>query len=159
MHVDELGTLARDETFSRLLSESRKYHLGLVLATQYASQLRDPEYSRNLLSSVLGNVGTVICYRVGVEDAGILAPIFAPAMTAQDLVECPNYQGYMKLHRNRDAARAFSFHNQLDSTVPSLERAKRLCRLSRQRWAVSVEECEERAEARRRFIRSLEEET
>ncbi len=155
LYVDELGSLARDETFSQLLSEARKYGLGLVLATQYASQLRHGEYSRNTLSAVVGNVGTVIVYRVGVEDAPLLAPVFAPDITPQDLIECPNFEGYMRLHLDKTAVRPFSFVNRLEGTPASEERAKNLCEQSRSRWGVPAQECDRRAEERRQMLEAF----
>jgi len=156
LYVDELGSLARDETFSHLLSEARKYHLGLVLATQYGAQLRDSELSRNVLSAILGNVGTLISYRLGVEDAPVLAPVFAPSISAQDLIECPNYQGYMRLHLSRVATQPFSFRNQPDCSPASELRLEALSAASAERWGVPARECDERAHRRAQFIRQLE---
>ena len=128
--------------------------MGLVLATQYAAQLKDNEYSRNVLSAILGNVGTIVSYRIGVEDAPILAPIFAPVITPHDLIECPNYQGYMRLHGGV-STRPFSFHNVPDATPPIEDRVRRLINGSRRHWGVSAEECRERMEARGRAIKAL----
>jgi hypothetical protein len=70
LYVDEFQNFATD-SFSRALSEARKYRLELVLAHQYLGQLSD-----TLRLAVLGNVGRTICFRVGPEDAEALAPIF-----------------------------------------------------------------------------------
>jgi hypothetical protein len=70
LYVDEFQNFATD-SFSRILSEARKYCLELVLAHQYLGQLSD-----TLRLAVLGNVGRTICFRVGPEDAEALAPIF-----------------------------------------------------------------------------------
>jgi hypothetical protein len=155
LYVDEMGSLAQDANFSELLSEARKYRLGLVLATQYASQIRSRGSSDGVLSAVLGNVGTVVSFRVGVEDAPLLAPVFAPRFTAQDLAESPNFQGYMRLHLDHEAVRPFSFV--LQKPGPSRPgRAERLIRASRERWGVAPAECDRRAEERRKFIRELD---
>lgn len=154
LFVDEAGSLAKDESFAQLLSEARKYKLGLVIGTQYASQLRDSEYSRNVLSAILGNVGTIVSYRIGVEDAALLGPVFAPVITQRDLIECPNYQGYMRLH-GKVSTRPFSFHNLPDATPPDDDRARKLVQSSRRRWGVSAEECRQKAEARGRAIKAL----
>jgi hypothetical protein len=125
LYVDEFQAVA-DENFSQLLSESRKYGLGLILANQYAGQLRDQRGAGNVLNAVLDNVGTIISYRVGAEDARLLAPIFAPTVTERDLLECPKYQGYVRLHLSSFLTHPFSFRNNPDQTPPDLVQAKRL---------------------------------
>ena len=157
LYVDEFGVLAADENFAQLLSEARKYRLGLVLATQYAAQLRDPGSQRGtILSAVLGNAGTVFAFRVGVEDAALLAPIFEPTISAADLLECPNFHGYVRLHLNQIATRPFSFQYELGPIPANPELAHRLAATSRQKWGVPVEECDQRAEQRRQFIAGLQ---
>jgi hypothetical protein len=149
--------LASDENFSQLLSEARKYRLGLVLATQYAAQLRDQDSRRNALSAVLGNAGTVVVYRVGVEDAALLAPLFAPAISSADLMACPNFQGYIRLHLDGAATNPFSFDNLPDSSLPNPHVLKYLETRSRESWGVPASECESEAAERSRFIAGLEE--
>lgn len=149
LYVDEFGSIARDENFSRLLSEARKCGLGLVLSTQFAAQLRDPDSRHDNLAAVLGNAGTVICFRVGVEDARLLEPVFAPAVSALDLAECPNFEGYMRLHMDAGAVRPFSFRTLLPPGQPDCERARKWVAASRRRWGVPAAECDRRIAARR----------
>jgi len=155
LYVDEMGSLARDENFSQLLSEARKYRLGLVLTTQYASQISGRETRDSVLAAMLGNAGTVVLFRVGVEDAPMLAPLFAPRFGAQDLVELPNFQGYMRLHLDREAVRPFSFEVARPEGSARPERAERLIQASRDRWGVAPKQCDRRAEERRQFVQSL----
>jgi hypothetical protein len=75
-----------------MLSELRKYRLNLILAHQYLSQLDE-----RLLAAILGNVGTVISFRIGPTDAEIMAQEFSPEFSATDLVNLPNYHVYLKL--------------------------------------------------------------
>lgn len=75
-----------------MLSELRKYGIGMVLANQYLAQL-DPL----VRDAILGNVGTLISFRVGPYDAEILAKEFAPVFNAQDLMNLPNYMIYLRL--------------------------------------------------------------
>lgn len=84
--VDEFPFFVTD-SFAELLSEARKFGLGLVLAHQYLGQL-----SETLRAAVLGNVGTSIVFRVGAEDALALAPEFSPELTASDLVRLDRHQ-------------------------------------------------------------------
>lgn len=156
LYVDEFQAVA-DENFSQLLSESRKYGLGLILANQYAGQLRDQHGKNTVLNAVLGNVGTIIAYRVGAEDAKLLAPIFAPAVSERDLLECPNWQGYMRLHLSDCPIHPFSFRNVPDQTPPNPEEARSLVQASRLRWGVSAVETEKRIRERSRLIAGLPE--
>jgi hypothetical protein len=150
LYCDEFQVIA-DENFSQMLSQCRKYGLALVLANQYATQLRD----RGVLEAVLGNVGTVACYRLGPDDAKLLAPVFAPEIGARDLLDCPNFEGYMKLCSGPSSLRAFSFRNDPDRTAPDPRWAHWLCSLSRERWGVRAQDIDARIANRNEFIRGL----
>jgi len=71
-HVDEFQTFSSD-AFASLLSEARKFALHFCLANQYTDQL-----SNAVRSAVIGNVGTLVVFRVGSRDAELLAPEFRP---------------------------------------------------------------------------------
>lgn len=75
-----------------MLSELRKYGVSLTLAHQYLAQL-DPM----VREAVLGNVGTIVSFRVGPSDAELLAEEFAPTFSALDLMNLPNRHIYLKL--------------------------------------------------------------
>jgi hypothetical protein len=77
---------------ANMMSELRKYGLGLTLAHQHLQQL-DPD----IRSAVLGNAGTIISFRIGPEDALLLAREFQPKFDAFDLMNLPNYAIYLKL--------------------------------------------------------------
>ena len=77
LYVDEFQNLITN-TFASLLSESRKYGLGIHLTNQYFAQL--PEKIQN---AILGNVGTMVAFEVGIEDAERLSAEFYP-MTKED---------------------------------------------------------------------------
>jgi hypothetical protein len=79
-------------SLATMLSELRKYRVGMVLAHQYLAQLEEP-----IRDAILGNVGTVIAFRLGLADAEILAQEFYPVFSAADLVALPNYAVYLKL--------------------------------------------------------------
>jgi len=72
------------EAFTSILSEARKYGLSLTLAHQYLDQMQD-----EVRSAVLGNVGTILCFRIGGTDARELAPHLSP-LTATTLEELSN---------------------------------------------------------------------
>jgi hypothetical protein len=75
-----------------MLSELRKYRLNLILAHQYLAQLDE-----RLLAAILGNVGTIISFRIGPTDAETIAQEFFPEFSAADLLNLPNYNVYLKL--------------------------------------------------------------
>jgi len=75
-----------------MLSELRKYHVGLTLAHQFVSQVA-PE----VRDAILGNAGTMISFRVGPLDAALLKRYFAPEITELDLLYLPNYSVYLRL--------------------------------------------------------------
>lgn len=102
LYVDEFQDFAT-ESFANVLSESRKYNLGLTITNQYFGQLEE-----QVRASVLGNVGTLVAFRVGAEDSDILAREFSPVFSAEDLISLPEYQIYLKLLINGTASEAFS---------------------------------------------------
>jgi type IV secretory pathway TraG/TraD family ATPase VirD4 len=86
-------TTERDLT--SILSEARKYGLGLVIANQYISQL-----DRGAREAIFGNVGSKIAFRVGSEDGGFLAQTFRRGMGQGDFADLPNYYGYASMLMN-----------------------------------------------------------
>ncbi|OHA26399.1 MAG: hypothetical protein A3D52_03230 [Candidatus Taylorbacteria bacterium RIFCSPHIGHO2_02_FULL_44_36] len=91
LYVDEFQSFA-NESFANILSEARKYKLNLTLAHQYIEQM-----SEEVRAAVFGNIGTMICFRVGAYDAEVLEKEFAPVFTAEDLVSLGFTQVYLKL--------------------------------------------------------------
>ena len=89
LYVDEFHNFAT-ERFAALLSEARKFKLGLVLAHQYTSQLRRGTNER-VLDAVLGNVGTHVAFRVGISDAVLLERITLPRANALDISGLSNH--------------------------------------------------------------------
>ena len=106
LYVDEFQNFAT-ESFANILSEARKYRLNLIIAHQYIAQISNSEGSK-VSDAVFGNVGTMIIFRVGAEDAQFLEKEFEPEFTAQDLVSLPNYNIYLKLMVDGVTSRPFS---------------------------------------------------
>lgn len=88
---------------ANMVSELRKYGIGLTLSHQNLAQL-EPDVRHG----VLGNVGTIVSFRVGPEDAQVLAREFQPTFTEEDLVNLPNRGIYLKLMIDGAPSRAFS---------------------------------------------------
>ena len=102
LFVDEFHNFIT-QSFSDILSESRKYGLNITLAHQYAEQL--DEKTR---AAVFGNVGTIIAFRVGAEDAKYLAREFYPVFEEADILNLPNYHIYLKLMIDGVSSKPFS---------------------------------------------------
>ncbi len=86
LFVDEFQNFAT-ESFESILSEARKYRLNLVLANQFMTQLTD-----KIREAILGNVGTIMCGRIGVTDAELMEKAFQPVFNAEDLHKIPNHE-------------------------------------------------------------------
>ena len=102
LYVDELHSFAT-QSFADILSEARKYGLSMVVAHQYVGQLDE-----KIKDAVFGNVGTLISFRIGQEDACVLAREFAPVFDATDLVALANHHIYLKLLIDGVTSEAFS---------------------------------------------------
>ena len=106
LYVDEFQNFVTD-AFAGILSEARKYRLNLTVAHQYTAQLISDKSSA-VRDAVFGNVGTMIVFRVGADDADFLEKEFEPEFTPQDIVNLPNYKVYMKLMIDGVTSRPFS---------------------------------------------------
>ena len=102
VYLDEYQVFAT-LSLASMLSELRKFGLGMVLAHQYLSQV-----DTAIRDAVLGNVGTLISFRVGARDAAFLAKELAPTFGAEDLMGLPNYNVYLKLLIGGQPSKAFS---------------------------------------------------
>jgi hypothetical protein len=102
VYLDEFHTFTT-LSLATMLSELRKYKVGMVLAHQYLSQL-----APQVREAILGNVGTMICFRVGASDARLLEKEFSPELTDIDLTSLSNYHIYLKLMVDGVISRPFS---------------------------------------------------
>ncbi len=91
LYVDEFQNFLT-ESFAQILSEARKYRLSLIVANQFIGQLTD-----EIKNAVFGNVGTIMCFRVGPDDAEFMAKQLAPVFTQQDLINIENYNAAIRL--------------------------------------------------------------
>ncbi|MDD5721431.1 MAG: type IV secretion system DNA-binding domain-containing protein [Candidatus Pacebacteria bacterium] len=106
LYVDEFQNFVTD-AFAGILSEARKYRLNLTVAHQYTAQLISDKSSA-VRDAVFGNVGTMIVFRVGSDDADFLEKEFDPEFTPSDIVNLPNYKIYLKLMIDGVTSRPFS---------------------------------------------------
>lgn len=102
LYVDEMHSFI-SLSFADILAEARKYKLSLLLTHQYIEQLHE-----KVRSAVFGNVGTIISFRIGAEDAAHLAKEFHPEFDEGDFVNLPRYSMYLKLMIDGATSRPFS---------------------------------------------------
>lgn len=138
VYVDEFQALATD-SFVLLLSEARKFGLGLVLANQFASQIED----RRIREAIFGNVGTIISFRVGQADAELLEPLFVPYFDRLDLANLPNWQACVRTTVRGQNVPAFTLETVRPPTAADSGVAYDVRQRSRQRYARSRAAVEE----------------
>jgi type IV secretory pathway TraG/TraD family ATPase VirD4 len=102
LYLDEFQMFST-ESFASMLAELRKYRVGLVLANQYLAQLEP-----TIRSSVLGNVGTLVCFRVSADDASHLSREFGGFFQPEDLISLPNYNICVRLLIDGEPSSPFS---------------------------------------------------
>lgn len=101
LYVDEFQNLVTD-TFIGMLSESRKYGLGVHLTNQYFAQL-----PKNMQDAIIGNVGTLLAFEIGVDDAETLAKEFGD-FTKEDFLNLPRFHYFLKLMIDGKTSAGFS---------------------------------------------------
>jgi hypothetical protein len=102
LYVDEFQNFATQD-FAVIMSEARKYHLNLIVANQFISQMDD-----EVKNAVFGNVGTICSFRVGISDAGFLVKQFQPEFNEHDLLNLGTGEVYMKSMVNGIPQKPFS---------------------------------------------------
>ena len=102
VYLDEFQNVTTN-SIAQILSEARKYRLILTLAHQFIGQLKE-----EISKAVFGNVGSLIAFRVGPEDAEFLEKQFTPVFSAQDLVNVDNRNCFARLLMNNELTRPFN---------------------------------------------------
>jgi CxxC-x17-CxxC domain-containing protein len=138
LYVDEFQNFAT-ESFATILSEARKYRLSLTLGHQYINQMEE-----EVRDAVFGNVGTIVVFRVGAEDAEYLEKEFAPEFIAQDLVNLPKYNIDLKLMIDGVAGPAFSAETLPPLPKPEESSREKLINASRERYGTPRKTVEEK---------------
>lgn len=131
LHVDEFQSYCGTESFATILSEARKYRLNMTLAHQYLAQVAE-----STLHAVFGNVGTLIAFSVGAEDAEIVARQLGGQLSPTDVLSLPAYHAYTRLLIRGSPSKPFVLQ-----TLPPAQRrvdprrAEAVRRASRERYA------------------------
>ncbi len=132
LYVDEFQNFATD-SFANILSEARKYRLSLTLSHQYIGQLIN-EQSTKVRDAIFGNVGTLICFRIGAADAEFLEKEFMPEFNQQDLVNLAKANIYIKLMIDGVASRPFSAETMPPPQPPLTSRKDDIVKMSREKY-------------------------
>lgn len=109
LYVDEFQNFSTD-SFATIMSEARKYHLNLIVANQFITQLTD-----EIRDAVFGNIGTIVSFRIGQNDVESLNRYFQPLFTPEDLLRVPNYNTVIRTLVNGVPTQPFSM-----ATLPPL---------------------------------------
>ncbi len=145
-YVDEFQNFATPD-FAQMLSEVRKYGMGLIMANQFVSQL-----DQQVRDAIFGNTGTQMTYRVGVQDASILGKEFEPVFNENDLGNVPAQNIYVKTIINGTPVPPFSMNVARDLKAEkaggSAEISRMVKELSRLKFGRDAEEVEEEIEKR-----------
>lgn len=111
MYIDEFQNYITPSIES-ILSEARKYRLGLILANQYLGQLEKSDAltksSVNLKNAIFGNVWSIMSYSIGNEDGEFMSKYYAPTFSEQDLINMDKFKAVMKLSVENQPTRPFS---------------------------------------------------
>lgn len=143
LYVDEFQNFAT-ESFATILSEARKYHLSLIMGHQYIGQLTPDKSNTRLRDAIFGNVGTIVCFRVGAADAEYLETEFAPTYTPNDLVNLPKYHILLKLMINGVASEPFSAQSIPVNPEFITGNSEKVIRVSRERYGNPIDQVEEK---------------
>jgi len=137
LYVDEFQNFSTD-SFATILSEARKYHLNLIAANQFTTQL-----SESIRDAVFGNVGTTIAFRVGDRDAEALKKYFQPSFDETDILRVPNYNAIVRTMVGGVPTLPFSMATLPPLGTPNMKLADALKQLSAAKYGrpkVVVEE-------------------
>ena len=110
LYVDEFQNYV-SQSFESILSEARKYKVGLVVAHQYTDQLKQEGLGGNmdLSKTIFGNIGNMFVFKVGAPDAEFLTKEFEPEFNQTDLTSTAAFMGACKVSVNNQQTRPFSF--------------------------------------------------
>lgn len=135
LYIDEFQNFATS-AFANILSEARKYRLNLTIAHQYMDQLPD-----EVQSTIFGNVGSLITFRLGGNDASVLEKEFKPNFSAEDFMNLDTRRFFIKMIINGQTTPPFSGRT-LEFPKPDEDLASDAVTLSRHRFARSRSEVE-----------------
>lgn len=152
LYIDEFQNFAT-KSFASILSEARKYKLSLIVANQYTFQLTE-----DIRNAIFGNVGTIVSFTLGYDDAAVMTSQFKELVSTNDLISLPKYTAYTRLMIDGVSSDPFSM-----TTLPpypaqgKVEYIEKIRRQSRQRYAMERSQLENLMTARNKKTFSLQE--
>lgn len=159
LYIDEFQNFLTD-SIQIILSEARKYNLNLIMAHQFIGQLVGSGGDTKIRDAVFGNVGTMLAFRIGMEDAEFLAKEFSPVFTEFDLVNVEAFTCNVKLLIDNTASRPFNMKPVMASraTPQEYELAKMIKELSRYTYGRRRELVEAEMQEKQHVVTETEEE-
>lgn len=107
LYIDEFQNYIT-ESIETILSEARKYRLGLIMAHQYIKQLEGEDGKSKVKDAVFGNVGTIMSFKIGAQDAEYMSKEMVPVYSEQDLINLDKFKAVIKLSIDMQPSRPFS---------------------------------------------------
>jgi len=136
LYVDEFQNFATPD-FAQILSEARKFGLALTVANQFIGQMEE-----EVKNAIFGNVGTLVSFRVGVNDANYLQHEYQPVFSETDLINVERFNAYIKTIVNNEPVQPFSLDLTKDMSkakeARSVKMAEMVKQLSRLKYARDV---------------------
>ncbi len=144
LYIDEFQNFAT-RSFISILSEARKYRLALNLSHQYIGQLDEYDTSgHHMRDAIFGNVGTIVSFRVGANDAEFLEKEFSPTVLIDDIINLPKYSIYTKLMIDGISGKPFSAGTIKPIEEPEKDITDKIIRVSGERYATDRKKVEEK---------------
>lgn len=135
LYVDEFQNFATP-SFATILSEARKYRLNITMANQYIAQLLIGDGNTSLRDAIFGNVGSLLSFQVGSDDAEVLSLQFEEMAMPKDILSLPKYHAYLRLMIDGIPSKPFSVATLPPPTYKQDDkRAERIRALSRERYS------------------------
>ncbi|MCL5004424.1 MAG: type IV secretory system conjugative DNA transfer family protein [Patescibacteria group bacterium] len=136
LYIDEFQNFTTD-SIATILSEARKYRLNLTIAHQFIAQLTE-----KIRDAVFGNVGSIVAFRVGAQDAEFLIKQFEPVFSENDLINIDNFNAYAKILVSGATTKPFNIKT-LPPEKGDQAMAEKIKELSRVKYGRDRQEVEE----------------
>ncbi|MCE9586350.1 type IV secretion system DNA-binding domain-containing protein [Candidatus Uhrbacteria bacterium] len=155
LYIDEFQNFLTD-SISAILSEARKYGLNLIIAHQFIGQLEGKGGDTMIRDAIFGNVGTMVAFRIGVEDAEFLSKEFTPVFSDYDLVNAEAFTCNIKMLIDNTASRPFNMKPIMPQRPKDKELSKMIKELSRYKFGRKRELVEAEILERREAVMEAE---
>lgn len=142
LYVDEFQNFSTD-SFATIMSEARKYHLNLIVANQFTTQLTE-----EIRDAVFGNMGTIVSFRIGQNDVESITKYFQPTFDADDLLRIPNHNAIVRTLVGGVPTNPFSMATLPPLGSPNMQLAEALKQLTAAKYGKPRAEVEKEVFAR-----------